>query len=130
MKAPSALLMSAVLSAGALLAASGDARAQDAAAGQKVYAQCRACHSLDAGKNGLGPSLKGVIGRKAASADGFKTYSPAMQKSGIVWTEDNIKKYLADPKGFIPGNRMVYAGLKRPADVENVIAYIKQESAK
>ena len=130
MKAPSILLMSAVMSAGAFLGAGGDARAQDAAAGQKVYAQCRACHSLEAGKNGLGPSLKGVIGRKAASAAGFKTYSPAMQKSGIVWTEDNIKKYLADPKGFIPGNRMVYAGLKRPADVENIVAFIKQESAK
>ena len=102
----------------------------DAAAGQKIYAQCRACHSLEAGKNGLGPSLKGVVGRKAASVESFKTYSPAMQKSGVTWTEDNIKKYLADPKGFVPGNRMVYAGLKKPEDVENVIAYIKQESAK
>ncbi len=111
-------------------AASTSANAQDAAAGQKTYAQCRACHSLEAGKNGLGPSLKGVIGRKAASVEGFKTYSPAMQKSGVTWTEDNIKKYLADPKGFIPGNRMVYAGLKKSEDVENVIAYIKQESAK
>jgi len=130
MKALSVLLMSALIGAGAFLVTNGAARAQDAAAGQKVYAQCRACHSLDAGKNGLGPSLKGIIGRKAASAEGFKTYSPALQKSGLVWTEDNIKKYLADPKGFIPGNRMVYAGLKKPEDVENVIAFIKQESAK
>ncbi len=126
MKIPSLMLMTGF----AVLAASGAARAQDAAAGQKTYAQCRACHSLEAGKNGLGPSLKGVIGRKAASVETFKTYSPAMQKSGVTWTEDNIKKYLADPKGFIPGNRMVYAGLKKPEDVENVIAYIKQESAK
>ena len=102
----------------------------DAAAGQKIFAQCRACHSLDAGKNGLGPSLNKVIGRKAASEAGFKTYSPAMQKSGIAWTEENLAKYLADPKGFVPGNRMVYAGLKKPDDVANVIAYIKQESAK
>lgn len=126
MKLPPFMLMAGV----ALLAATAPAQAQDAAAGQKIYAQCRACHSMDAGKNGLGPSLNKVIGRKAGTADGFKTYSPAMQKSGIVWTEDNIKKYLADPKGFIPGNRMVYAGLKKPEDVENLIAYIKQESAK
>lgn len=97
----------------------------DAAAGQKTFAQCRACHSVDAGKNGLGPSLNGVVGRKAASAEGFKTYSPAMQNSGITWTEENLKKYIADPKGFVPGNRMVFVGLKKPEDVDNVIAYLK-----
>ena len=48
-----------------------------------------------------------------------------MQKSGLIWTEDNLKKYLADPKGFIAGNRMVFAGLKKPGDVENVISYLK-----
>lgn len=120
----------ALLTATVLFSA-GAARADgDAAAGQKIFAQCRACHSLEAGKNGLGPSLNKVIGRKAASEAGFKTYSPAMQKSGVTWTEDNLKKYLADPKGFVPGNRMVFAGLKKPDDAENVIAYIKQESAK
>ena len=84
----------------------------DAAAGQKIYAQCRACHSLEAGKNGLGPSLKGVVGRKAASVESFKTYSPAMQKSGVTWSEDNIKKYLADPKGFVrERHRLHQAGI-------------------
>ncbi len=97
----------------------------DAAAGQKTFAQCRTCHSVDAGKNGLGPSLHGIVGRKAASAEGFKTYSPAMQNSGITWTEENLKKYIADPKGFVPGNRMVFVGLKKPEDVDNVIAYLK-----
>lgn len=120
----------ALLTATLLFVASTARADGDAAAGQKIFAQCRACHSLDAGKNGLGPSLNKVIGRKAASEAGFKTYSPAMQKSGIAWTEENLAKYLADPKGFVPGNRMVYAGLKKPDDVANVIAYIKQESAK
>jgi cytochrome c len=114
-----------LLLASAVLMFAAPARADgDAAAGQKTFAQCRVCHSVDAGKNGLGPSLHGIVGRKAASAEGFKTYSPAMQKSGITWTEDNLKKYLADPKGFIPGNRMVYAGLKKAEDVDNVIAYL------
>lgn len=122
MKAP-LFIASLLLTA---LAIAAPARADgDAAAGQKTFAQCRACHSPDAGKNGLGPSLHGIVGRKAASAEGFKTYSPAMQKSDITWTEDNLKKYLADPKGFIAGNRMVFAGLKKPDDVENVIAYLK-----
>lgn len=115
-----------LLSAAAVLMTTAPARAEgDAAAGQKTFAQCRACHSVDAGKNGLGPSLYGIVGRKAASAEGFKTYSPAMQKSGLTWTEDNLKKYLTDPKGFIAGNRMVFAGLKKPGDADNVIAYLK-----
>ncbi len=114
-----------LLSAAVLMFAAPARADGDAAAGQKTFAQCRACHSVDAGKNGLGPSLHGIVGRKAASAAGFKTYSPAMQKSGLTWTEDNLKKYLADPKGFIPGNRMVFAGLKKHDDVENVIAYLK-----
>ena len=112
-----------VLSAGAAAAAEGDP-----VAGKKTFAQCAACHTLVKGKHTLGPSLHGVVGRKAASAEGFKTYSPAMQKSGITWTEENIAKYLADPRGFIPGNRMIFAGLKREEDVANVIAYIKQAS--
>ena len=71
------------------------------------------------------PSAAAALRRKAASAEGFKTYSPAMQNSGITWTEENLKKYIADPKGFVPGNRMVFVGLKKPEDVDNVIAYLK-----
>jgi cytochrome c2 len=123
MKSPK--FVAPLLLATAALMFAAPARADgDAAAGQKTFAQCRVCHSVDAGKNGLGPSLHGIVGRKAASADGFKTYSPAMQKSDITWTQDNLKKYLADPKGFIPGNRMVFAGLKKAEDVDNVIAYL------
>jgi cytochrome c len=124
MKSPQ--FVAPLLLSAAVLMSAAPARADgDAAAGQKTFAQCRACHSVDAGKNGLGPSLHGIVGRKAASAEGFKTYSPAMQKSGLTWTEDNLKKYLADPKGFIPGNRMVFVGLKKPGDAENVISYLK-----
>ena len=110
----------AVLATGAAWAAEGDP-----AAGKRMYNQCAACHSLVKDKNGLGPSLHSVIGRKSATATGFKNYSPAMQKVEIVWTEENLGKYLADPKGFIPGNRMIYVGMKKDEDRANLIAFLK-----
>ena len=112
-----------LLVSGAAFAADGDP-----VAGKRTFAQCSACHTVVKGKNTLGPSLYGVIGRKAGTAEGFKNYSPAMKKTDIVWTEENIAEYLANPKGFIPGNRMIFVGLKKEADRENVIAYIKQAS--
>lgn len=112
-----------VFAAGSVSAAEGDP-----VAGKRVFAQCSACHTVVKGKNGLGPSLHGVAGRKAGTAEGFKNYSPAMQKSDLVWTEENLAKYLKDPKGFIPGNRMIFAGLKKDEDIAGVIAYIEQAS--
>lgn len=96
----------------------------DAAAGEKVFNKCKACHSLEEGKNKVGPSLHGVIGRKAASLDGFK-YSKAMQESGLTWDEATLHKYLENPRAMVPGTRMAFAGLKKEADINNVIAYIK-----
>lgn len=96
----------------------------DAAAGEKVFNKCKACHSLEEGKNKVGPSLHGVIGRKAASLDGFK-YSKAMQESGLTWDEATLHKYLENPRGVVPGTRMAFAGLKKEDDIENVLAYIK-----
>lgn len=110
-----------LVAAGAVSAAEGDP-----AAGKKTFAQCAACHALVKGKNGVGPSLHGVVGRKAGTAEGFKTYSPAMQKAGLVWTDENLTKYLRSPKTFIPGNRMIFVGLKKDEDAANVIAYLKQ----
>ena len=110
-----------VFAAGSVSAAEGDP-----VAGKRVFAQCSACHTVVKGKNGLGPSLHGVVGRKAGTAEGFKNYSPAIQRSDIVWTEENLAKYLKDPKGFIPGNRMILAGMKKDEDIANVIAYIEQ----
>ena len=103
------------------------AGAGDAEAGKKVFKKCKACHYADKEKNKVGPYLKGVVGRKVAAVEGFK-YSDAFKAKGaegLVWTEDNLKKYLARPKGFIPGNRMSFAGLKKEADIANVIAYLK-----
>ena len=100
------------------------AQAADAAAGQKAFAKCRACHSLDAGKNGVGPSLKGVVGRKAGSGAGFK-YSDAMIAKGITWDDTTLAAYIADPKGYIPGNKMVFPGIKKESEVADLIAYLK-----
>lgn len=123
-----AIALFAALSVATL--ASGQSQAQDAAAGEKVFTKCKACHVADEDKNKIGPSLHGVIGRTAGTHPGFK-YSPAMVdagKSGVVWDEPTLTKYLRDPKAMVKGTKMAFAGLKKDEDIANVIAYLKQES--
>jgi cytochrome c len=108
----------------------GHALAQDAAAGEKVFNKCKACHAADQDKNKIGPSLHGVLGRTAGTHEGYK-YSPAMieaGKSGVVWDEATLTTYLHDPKAMVKGNKMAFPGLKSDEDIANVIAYLKQES--
>ena len=100
--------------------------AGDAAAGEKVFAQCKACHENEKGVNKIGPTLKGVVGRKTASVPGYK-YSDAMAAKGAagqVWDEATLTAYLPSPKAMVPGTKMAFAGLKKPEDVQNVIAYL------
>ena len=96
----------------------------DAAAGEKVFNKCKACHTLEEGKNKVGPSLHGVMGRAAGAVDGFK-YSSAMAESGLTWDDETLAKFLAKPKDLIDKTKMSFAGLKKEEDIENVIAYIK-----
>ncbi len=103
----------------ALLAAPFAASAQEA---PKAFNQCKACHII--GKNGVGPNLVGVFGRKAGTAEGYK-FSENHVKSGLTWDEATLTKYLADPKGTIPGNKMVFPGIKNPEDLTAVVAYLK-----
>lgn len=121
---PSTLLVLATLVSGL----SGPALAQDAAKGEKVFAKCKACHRIGPeAKNAVGPELNGIVGRVTATAPDFK-YSEAMLAKGAeghVWTPEELTLYLADPKGTIPGNKMVFVGLKKPEDIADVIAYLE-----
>ena len=113
------------LAAAVMLASAGAAQAGDAAAGEKVFKKCKACHSLEEGKNKVGPSLFGIVGKAAGAVEGYK-YSDAMANSGITWTEENLDKYLEKPKDFMPGTKMAFAGVKQPEDRADVIEYLKQ----
>jgi cytochrome c len=99
----------------------------DAAKGEKVFAQCKACHVAEEGVNRVGPSLWGVIGRTAGSIEGFR-YSSANKNSGLVWSEEQLFTYLKAPRETIPGTTMAFAGLKNPQDRADVIAYLKTRS--
>jgi cytochrome c len=118
-----------VLSAALLLAGFGSAPAQDAANGEKVFAQCRACHQVgENAKNAVGPILNGLIGRHSGSVEGYN-YSPANKNSGITWDEATFREYIKDPKAKIPGTKMIYAGLKDEKRIDDLTAYLKQFDA-
>ena len=95
--------------------------AADVDRGKQVFQACAACHSDK--PDALGPSLVGVLGRKAGSRDDFR-YSNAMMRAGFNWDAGNLRQYLADPQAKVKGNRMPFSGLNDPKDVDDVIAYI------
>lgn len=96
----------------------------DAAKGETVFAACKTCHLIEEGKNGVGPSLYGVVGREAGSVAGFN-YSDANANSGVTWTPEVLFEYLEAPREFMPGTRMAFPGLKDPQDRADVIAYLQ-----
>jgi cytochrome c len=105
------------------------AQAQDAAAGEKVFTQCRACHQIgENAKNAVGPILNGVIGRKAASEEGYN-YSPAMKNSGLTWDEATFHQYIMNPRAMVPGTKMIFAGIKNEQQIKDLTAYLKQFDA-
>lgn len=98
--------------------------AQDVEAGQKAFKQqCGLCHDTAVGKNRVGPSLFGVVGRKTGSVEGFH-YSDANKNSGLTWDQATLDKYLADPRGTVPGTTMTYAGVKNEQTRRDIIAYL------
>jgi cytochrome c len=99
--------------------------AQDAVRGEKLFAECRACHGLEPGASGIGPDLHGVFGRKAGSLESFR-YSPALKRSGITWTAKTLDAYIADPQQAVPQNRMPYAGMPDAGDRMDLIRYLQE----
>lgn len=98
----------------------------DVTAGKKVFRKCSACHKLEEGRHGVGPSLHGILGTTAGQAEGFK-YSTALGGSDIIWTQETLSAFLADPKGYLRGNRMQFRGLKKNEDIVNLLAYLQEE---
>ena len=105
------------------------ASAQDAALGEKVFLKCKACHQIGEGaKNAVGPVLNGIVGRKASSYPDY-SYSDANKNSGLTWDEATLKEYLKNPRAKVPGTKMIFPGLPKDEDIDNVIAYLKQFGA-
>ena len=110
----------------ALAATVPAAHAQDAAAGEQVFKKCLPCHAVGPGaKNKVGPELNGLDGRHSGSAAGY-SYSAANKNSGIVWKEETFEAYIKDPRGKIPGTKMIFPGIKKEKDIDNLWAYLKQ----
>ncbi len=120
------LLPAAVL---ALLAAPA-AQAQDVAAGQRVFNQCRACHSIDAnGRNGVGPNLHGIVGQPAGQRQGFR-YSANLRtlaEGGLTWDEATLRRYLTNPKDVVPQGSMAFAGIRQEQQLNDLIAYLSAQ---
>jgi len=115
------LVMTAVVT---LLAGTAPALAAgDVEAGKAVFKKCAVCHAVEPGKNKVGPSMAGILGRKAGTVADYK-YSTAMQGSGLTWDDPTLHKYLENPKALVPGTKMAFAGLKQEKERDDVIAYL------
>lgn len=116
------IVAAAVLS----LASASNAFAQDVANGEDVFKKCRACHAVgENAKNLVGPQLNGLVGRKSGSSEGFP-YSDANKNSGVTWDKETFLKYIKDPKAFMPGNKMAFAGVKDEQDAADLFAFLSQ----
>lgn len=101
-----------------------EASAQDAATGERIFNQCRACHQVgDKAKNAVGPTLNGLFNRKAGTVEGY-AYSSANKNSGLVWDEATFRTYIRDPRTAIPGTKMVFPGIKDDRRITDLIAYL------
>ena len=116
----------AFAAAALLVMGAGRGWAQDAAAGEKAFLVCRACHQIGPNaKLAVGPVLNGVVGRRAGTFPGYE-YSPANKDSGLTWTPEELDKYLENPQAVVPHTKMIFPGLKDETKRKNVIAYLEQ----
>lgn len=100
----------------------------DASRGKKIFSQCAACHSLRVNEHRVGPSLSGIVGRKAGQARGFKNYSAVLKLAKTVWTPSNLNEFLTAPQTFMPGNSMPFAGLKNATELADLIEYLRLQA--
>ena len=98
--------------------------AADVEAGKTAFKKCALCHTTEAGKNKIGPSLFGIVGRKPATLENFN-YSEAMKKFDHTWDEGTLDEYLADPRATVPGTKMIFPGIKDKTERDDVIAYLE-----
>lgn len=112
----------AALGGGLCIAAPGAALAADGTHGKALFQTCLSCHSEQAGA--LGPTLRGIYGRKSAMDENFR-YSNAMTRANLIWDEGNLRDFVKDPQAKVKGNRMPYSGLSDPKDVDDLITYLK-----
>lgn len=122
-------LLMGVATLAAIVTGAGAAQAADAAAGKDVFKVCMACHTTEQGKNKVGPSLHGVVGRPAAAVDGFKYSGPMKEKAagGLTWTAENLDAYIKAPKEIVPGGTMAFAGLKDDTKRADLIAFLAEQ---
>ncbi|HXC57084.1 MAG TPA: c-type cytochrome [Rhizomicrobium sp.] len=112
------------LTAAAIALLATAAQAADANNGKAIFARCAACHTVaKGGGNGLGPNLFGVVNRKAASLPSYM-YSGALKASGLTWTNDKLKLWVAGPAKLVPGTKMAFGGISNPSQVDDVVAYL------
>ncbi len=98
----------------------------DADAGRKAFNKCAACHSLDKGTHQMGPSLSGIVDRKAGSAEGF-LYSVAMEQASFNWTPDQLDAFLKNPMASLPGTAMPFGGLRKDEERANLVCFLSQQ---
>jgi len=120
MRFPNVMLALSILAA----MSAGSAAAADVEAGKTAFKKCALCHTAEAGKNKIGPSLFGIVGRKSAALENFN-YSEAMKKFDHTWDEATLDTYLADPRGTVPETKMIFPGIKDKAERDDVIAYLE-----
>jgi cytochrome c len=122
-------MMRLILAAGLIAGYASAASAQDVAKGEISFHKCLPCHSIgDDAQNKIGPELNGLDGRHSGTVPDFE-YSDANKNSGIVWNEAKFKEYIQDPRGVVPGTKMIFAGIKKPDEINDLWAYVSQFNA-